>query len=73
LAQGGCEHLRSPALRQAAETLVATLEYNKMNKLIILIAVIFIFTFCEKAIGQDNIGINFFGLSIHPKGEKDNS
>ncbi len=30
-------------------------------------------TFSERAIAQDNIGIKFFGLSIHPKGEKDNS
>jgi hypothetical protein len=52
---------------------VATLKCNKMNKLIILFAVISIYTFCEKTFAQDNIGIKFFGLSIHPKGEKDNS
>lgn len=27
----------------------------------------------NKAIAQDNIGIKFFGLSIHPKGEMDNA
>lgn len=25
------------------------------------------------AFGQDNIGVKFFGLSIHPKGEKENA
>jgi len=52
---------------------VATSEHNKMNKSIVLFAVISLLTFSERAIAQDNIGIKFFGLSIHPKGEKDNS
>ena len=43
-----------------------------MNKLLLLIATISLF-YCEKVIAQDNIGIKYFGLSIHPKGEKKNS
>lgn len=55
--------------------LVATLEdeIDRMNKSIILIVLISLFTFSERVIAQDNIGIKFFGLSIHPKGEKDNA
>ena len=55
--------------------LVATLEdeIERMNKSIILIALISLFTFSERVIAQDNIGIKLFGLSIHPKGEKDNA
>ena len=55
--------------------LVATLEdeIDRINKSIILIALISLFTFSERVIAQDNIGIKFFGLSIHPKGEKDNA
>jgi hypothetical protein len=44
-----------------------------MNKLIIFFALISFFTFSERLTAQDNIGIKFFGLSIHPKGEKDNA
>lgn len=55
--------------------LVATLgdEIDRMNKSIILIALISLFTFSERVIAKDNIGIKLFGLSIHPKGEKDNA
>ena len=44
-----------------------------MNKLIIFFALISFFTFSERLTAQDHIGIKFFGLSIHPKGEKDNA
>lgn len=44
-----------------------------MNKSILTITLIWFVSFFEKAIGQDNLGIKYFGLSIHPKGEKQNS
>ena len=44
-----------------------------MNKSIIFFFIFSFFTFSERVIAQDNIGIIFFGLSIHPKGEKDNA
>ena len=42
--------------------LVATLEdeIDRINKSIILIALISLFTFSERVIAQDNIGIKFF-------------
>ncbi|MFN4299902.1 MAG: hypothetical protein ACK4EX_09275 [Thermaurantimonas sp.] len=44
-----------------------------MNNSIILIIVISFFILSKGAMVQDNIGLKFFGLSIHPKGEKENS
>lgn len=34
---------------------------------------VFICTISVKAITQNNIGVKFFGLSVHPKGEKENA
>ncbi len=34
---------------------------------------VFICSITVKAIAQNNIGVKFFGLSVHPKGEKENA
>ena len=38
-----------------------------------LFFILFFITFSIKNIAQDNVGIKFFGLSIHPKGEAKNA
>lgn len=45
---------------------------NKICNYFFLLA-FFVVIFCNSIIAQDNTGIKFFGLSIHPKGEKDNA
>lgn len=44
-----------------------------MNKLIAFVIAFYFFSVSENGLAQDNIGIKFFGLSIHPKGEEANS
>jgi hypothetical protein len=40
------------------------------NLITVVITIAFLF---NNATAQDNIGIKYFGLSIHPKGEKENA
>jgi hypothetical protein len=35
--------------------------------------VLFLVIFCFKIAAQDNIGIKYFGLTLHPKGDRDNA
>lgn len=44
----------------------------RMNKLTLVFTLITLCLF-ENIRAQDNVGIKFFGLSIHPKGEKENT
>ena len=40
------------------------------NKSLLLFCV---FLYCTNVLAQDNVGIKFFGLSIHPQGERQNA
>lgn len=44
-----------------------------MKQLFLMLLLCFCIAFCEKTYAQDNVGVKFFGLSIHPKGEKENA
>lgn len=44
-----------------------------MNRVILYLLIVFKITVYQEVLAQDNIGIKFFGLSIHPKGEKENA
>lgn len=49
------------------------LKEKRMKRIIIIVAVILTFITYTKSFAQSNIGIKYFGLSIHPKGEKVNA
>lgn len=44
-----------------------------MGRIVLCVFIVFNILVCQRAIAQDNIGVKFFGLSIHPKGEKENA
>ncbi len=44
-----------------------------MNRIVIAASLFFGLMSFQKAFAQDNLGIKFFRLSIHPNGEKENA